>query len=115
MLEWAKRQDGGWQLDLREAGSRLPRLELHQGKGTWIICVVGPRSSRARTGAAWGLEEAQRMAVLEAQAFLDARYQPLLSQLLSESAPSRPMEPGSSMTAREGPFDEPDAPCQCCS
>ena len=109
MLAWAKTQEG-WQLDLKEADSRLPRLELHQGKGTWIICVLGPRSSRARTGAGWDLEEAQRMAVLDAQAFLEDEYQPLLSQLLSKSAPCRRTAPRTSMTAREGPFDEPDDP-----
>lgn len=83
MPAWTKTQDG-WRLDLEKAGSGLPRLELRQGKGTWITCVLGSNSSRARTGAA-SLEEAQRMAVLEAQEFLEAKYQPLLSQLLPKS------------------------------
>ena len=85
MAIWTKTR-GGWRLDLEEAVEpSLPRLEIHEGKGTWVVCVLGPTSGRARTGSARSLEDAQRAALAEAQAFLDPEYQPLLGELMSQS------------------------------
>lgn len=86
MTAWTKTKDG-WRLELgAEDGEEpsLPRLEIHTGKGAWIVCVLGPASGRACAGAAWSVEDAQRAAIVEAQKFLDSQYQPLLGQLLSE-------------------------------
>lgn len=89
MATWTKTREG-WRLDLEGAETlepSLPRLEIHEGKGAWVVCVLGPTSGRARTGFARSLEDAQRAALAEAQAFLDPEYQPLLSELLSQSRP----------------------------
>jgi uncharacterized protein YciI len=87
MAAWTKTGEG-WRLNLKETDAlepSLPRLEIHERKETWVLCVLGPTSGRARTGSARSLEEAQRAALAEAQAFLDQEYQPLLSELLSQS------------------------------
>jgi len=80
MEAWKKMVDG-WRLGLEEVDGEappLPRLEIHEGRETWVVCVLGPRAGRARTGAAWSLEEAQRVALAEARDFLDPEYLPLL-------------------------------------
>ena len=89
MAIWTKTREG-WRLDLEEAETLeppLPRLGIHERKGTRVVCVLGPTSGRVRTGSARCLEDAQRAALAEAQAFLDPEYQPLLSELLSQSRP----------------------------
>lgn len=86
MAAWKKTEDG-WRLGLRGASvleESLPRIEVRQGKGTWVVCVLALKSGRARTGTSWSLEEAQRAALAEAREFLDQEYQPLLEQLLAE-------------------------------
>lgn len=86
MIAWTETVDG-WRLELAGTdgqGPSLPRLELRQGKESWIVCVLGSGSGRARTGRAWTLEEAQREALVEAREFLDERHRPLLAELLSE-------------------------------
>ncbi len=85
MLTWTKTEDG-WQLSLGQTGVRdssLPRLEIHRVEGTWVVCVLTPRSGRARTGTAWTLEDAQHTALVEAQEFLDRDCRPPLEQALS--------------------------------
>jgi hypothetical protein len=86
MIAWTETAEG-WRLEIGRTdggGPSLPRLELHRGKETWVVCVLGSGSGRARTGRAWSLEEAQRAALVEARAFLDEEHQPLLAELLSE-------------------------------
>ena len=86
MAAWTRTVDG-WRLGFEEAdgaGPSLPRLEIHEANATWVVCVLAPRAGRARTGAAWSLEEAQRVALLEARNFLGPDYLPRLDALLSE-------------------------------
>lgn len=86
MKTWTQTADG-WRLELgrRDAtGPSLPRLEIHQARETWVVCVLGSGSGRACTGRAWSLEEAQRVALVEARAFLDEEDRPLLAELPSE-------------------------------
>lgn len=92
MIAWAETADG-WRLELRrteDRGPSLPRLEIHQGKETWVVCVLGSGSGRARTGTALSVEEAQHAALVEAWTFLDEEHQPLLAELLSEHGRRHP-------------------------
>ena len=92
MAAWTRTEDG-WRLELGRAGERgssLPRLEVRASKGTWIICVLGTASGLASTGTVSSVEEAQRAAVTAAREFLDRRYRPLLTELLSEPAERQP-------------------------
>ncbi len=86
MLAWTKTEDG-WQLRLGETEPRspsLPRLEVRRVKGAWVVCLLTQKFGRARTGAVWSLEDAQRAALVEAQEFLDRGYRPLLDWMLSD-------------------------------